>query len=82
MGSFPSDKSIFLKNKNKAKLLPTLQVNSAESGYADESYVEAYIYLSSTNKSGQSNSTDKRSRKQQATCRNYTVWLVRSPLIQ
>lgn len=63
MSSFPFDKNIFLKNKNKAKLLPTLQVNSAESEYADESYAEAYTYVFSTNKSGQSNSTDKRLRK-------------------
>ena len=60
MGSFPFDKSVFLKNKNKAKLLPTLQVNSAESDDADESYAEVYTYLFSTNKSGQSDSTDKR----------------------
>lgn len=64
MGSFPLDKRIFLKNNNKkAKLLPTLQVNSAESAYADESCAEAYTYLFSMNKSGQSNSTDKRLRK-------------------
>lgn len=60
MGYFPFNKSIFLKNTNKTKLLPIFQVNSAESHYADESYAKTFVYLFSRNKSGQSNSTDKR----------------------
>lgn len=59
-GYFPFDKSIFLKNKNKAKLLPIFQVNSTESDYADESCAETYVHLFSRNKSGQSISIDKR----------------------
>lgn len=35
MGYFPFDKSVFLKNKTKAKLLPVFQVNSTESDYAE-----------------------------------------------
>lgn len=60
MGYFPFEKSIFLKNKTKAKLLPIFQVNSADSDYADESRAETYVHLFSRNKSVQSNSTDKR----------------------
>lgn len=74
----------FSEEQNEAKLLLALQANSADSDYADESYVESYTYLFSRNKSRQSNSTGKRWQKPSQRVNvftDYTLCLPRRPLI-